>query len=162
MNDCCFLAGSFVELTSSHEGLRMFARIRMDWSTNAMVLTLKVQSMLEEMLPTFVVRVQLKGPASWVGLNSWTVSNLAGFVTTTKDLRLQLSASGTILLQPSVSYRHVLGFRTSNNGNMLNRLKVAVMALFVLSSCWLHRHVIRAGRIDLFFVKWFFVDDCRQ
>jgi len=94
-----------VELTSSHEALRLFARVRLEWATATCVLTLRAQSFLEEHLPTFTVRVQLRGPAAWAGASQWTVADLPPFVTATHDLRLNIAASGTLLLQPSVLFR---------------------------------------------------------
>lgn len=130
LNDAgaCILAvpGRFVELTSGHEALRLFARVNMDWAAMQMVLTLKAQSMLEQDLQGMVVKVQVHGAAVFVGLSGWTISRLEPLESITHTLNLAVSGSGAVVLQPIISHKMLLGGTQS-----LERLEVHTSPLRV-------------------------------
>ena len=124
----CILAvpNRFVELTSGHEALRLFARVCMDWAAMHMVLTLKAQSMLEQDLQGVLVKVQIQGAAVFVGLSGWTIPRLEPLESTTHTLTLAVSGSGAVVLQPIVSHKMLLGGTQS-----LERLEVHTAPLRV-------------------------------
>ena len=107
----CVLAvpGRFVELTSGHEALRLFAHVLMDWPAMQMILTFKAQSMIEQDMHALTVKVQAIGPAVFVGLSGWNIPKLTALETTSHSLRLVVAGSGAVVLQPAVTHKVALG-----------------------------------------------------
>ena len=118
--------GRFVEVTSGHEAIRLFARVTMDWPALQLAVTFRAQSMLEVDLTNISVRVQLLGAAAWVGMAGWTLHTLGAREAATHRLILAVSGSGALVLQPTITHR-----LPTTGGEGVDRLEVVTAPLRV-------------------------------
>jgi hypothetical protein len=118
--------GQFVEVTSGHEPVRVYARVEMDWPAMHLIATFRMQSMLESDVSQMSARVQVLGAATWVGLSGWNVLSLPARQATTRTVRLAVTGSSALVLQLSLMYRTEI-----RQGEGLEKLEVAVSPLRV-------------------------------
>jgi hypothetical protein len=118
--------GHFVEVTSGHEPVRVFARVEMDWPAMHLIATFRMQSMLESDISQMSARVQVLGAATWVGLSGWNVLSLSALQATTRTVRLAVTGSSALVLQLTVMFRTQL-----RPGDGVERLEVATVPLRV-------------------------------
>jgi hypothetical protein len=77
--------------------------------------------MLEQDMHALTVKVQVIGPAVFVGLSGWNIPKLSGLECNSHSLKLAVAGSGAVVLQPAITHKvcHIFDLTASSSWAMI-------------------------------------------